>query len=272
MNKIEKHKPSQLEIKFYKKILQVNKTTATTGVRGELGRHPILLEALANSVKYKTSLATKPSNSLVREALTELSNLKASSEWLPTVNTLATQLQVRSPNVLNKNHIKKFGNKILHSLKTEYEDHWHRDLNRELSSQKNKGGNKLRSYRKIKQNFHMEPYLQNIDNITHRKNLTQLRLSSHKLNIETMRATTPDPNLRICNKCALNEKEDEEHFLLRCQAYAKLRIDFISSITQSNPNTLPYGDTHWFIYLLTNEDKTVCKALGKYITACLKIN
>jgi hypothetical protein len=260
-----------LETKFYRKILQVNRNTTTIGIRGELGRHPILLEALTNAIKYKSSITTKAKNALVREAWTEASLLKASSEWLPTVNTINTQLRTSTPHVLNKRSIKKFGKNVLHSLKFKYEDFWHKELNRDSSTQKNKGGNKLRSYNKLKQHFHIEPYLQNVENTTHRKHITQLRLSAHKLNIESLRGTITDPKLRTCNKCTLNETEDEQHFLLRCTAYSNPRHEFMSNLAQSYPNTQLFNDHHWYIFLLTNEDKTCCKALGKYITTCLNI-
>ena len=65
---IENNRINQLELKFYKRILQVKRNTATIGVRGELGRHPIGLYALANSLKYMHTIQQKPNTKLVKQA------------------------------------------------------------------------------------------------------------------------------------------------------------------------------------------------------------
>ena len=46
---------------------------------------------------------------------------------------------------------------------------------------------KLDCYRKIKLNFDFESYLVNVKNDAHRKKLTQFRVSSHTLAVETDR-------------------------------------------------------------------------------------
>jgi hypothetical protein len=152
-------------------------------------------------------------------------------------------------------------------MRNKYEDFWHRELNRNINKDQNKGGNKLRTYKILKQNFQLEPYLENID----KRALTQLRLSSHSLNIEALRGTVHDPENRKCNTCPLNEKEDEIHFIMKCPTYTAQRHTLLSILDTAHFNTNAYDNTQWFIFLLTNEDKTVCKALGKYIHDCLNI-
>ena len=113
--------------------------------------------------------------------------------------------------------------------------------------------------------FRLEPYLETVDNATDRRQITKLRLSAHRLNIELLRGTVSDPALRLCKECDLGETEDEEHFLLRCKAYSDIRNTFLTEISRTVPNTLTYDDSHWYIFLLTNEDKAICKALGKFV-------
>jgi hypothetical protein len=156
-------------------------------------------------------------------------------------------------------------------MKLSYVNFWHRELNKDTSKTKNKGGNKLRSYNILKQHFQIEPYLQSVDSADHRRAITRLRLSSHTLNIETMRGTIHDPNLRKCHMCSLDEKEDEEHFLLRCEAYSSQRQMLLRLITETCTNTSIYNDLHWYTFLLTNEDRHICKALGKFINECMTI-
>ena len=50
---------------------------------------------------------------------------------------------------------------------------------------------KLRTYNKLKNEWKFEPYLNNVTNSKHRIALTKLRISNHKLGIETGRYTNP---------------------------------------------------------------------------------
>ena len=51
--------------------------------------------------------------------------------------------------------------------------------------------NKLRTFRKFKLTYDYENYLTNVRNINHRVAITKLRLSNHKLAIETGRYVKP---------------------------------------------------------------------------------
>ena len=59
-----------------------------------------------------------------------------------------------------------------------------------------------------------EDYLRQVTNILHRITLTKLRLSNHKLAIETGRYVRPynKPKERICSICKKKDVEDEIHF------------------------------------------------------------
>ena len=75
---------------------------------------------------------------------------------------------------------------------------------------------KLRTYCRIKTSFGSEKYLHIINNFTLRRAITKLRISSHRLKIETGRYLKLEVNKKLCNKCDLNKIEDEIHFLLEC--------------------------------------------------------
>ena len=74
------------------------------------------------------------------------------------------------------------------------------------------------------ENYKCEDYLRQITNIRHRITLTRLRLSNHKLAIETGRYIRPykKPEERICPICK-KDVEDEKHFLSLCPAYQEKR-------------------------------------------------
>ena len=90
-------------------------------------------------------------------------------------------------------------------------------------------------YRKRKLNIKLEPYLLQVRNKKYRRMLAKLRLSDHKLEIETGRHQRPnvDQDKRICRLCNTSEVENEIHFLMQCNLYkqfTRLRKDFHSSI------------------------------------------
>ena len=68
-----------------------------------------------------------------------------------------------------------------------------------------------------------------------RKALVKLRISSHKLRIETGRYDKIPREERLCNLCNSNKIEDETHFLLDCPRYSSIRDMFFSKIESKIP-------------------------------------
>ena len=112
-------------------------------------------------------------------------------------------------------------------MKASYEQCWLDQIHADTSRIRNKGGNKLRTYTKFKQNFQLEQHLLNIENKDHRKSISQIRLSSHPLRIESQRGMIDDPAMRICPCCTLNSVEDEEHFTVTCPKFEPERNHLI---------------------------------------------
>lgn len=266
---IEDNKLSTLELKFYRRLLGVKRSTPISGIRGELGRHPIALNAITQAIKYFNHIQSKDQKSIVNQALIESGKLQNS--WLAKQQTIKSQLNLtpNQPGTRNRQPRKKEAPLIERSLKTQYQQHWRNAIERETSKAGNKGGNKLRTYRQIKQNFHIEPYLTSVDNTIERKTLTQFRLSSHPLNIEAQRGTIDDPNKRLCQICDLNKTETEMHLLLECPAYSEPRQTFLKSITNKHLDSLTCENK--YLWIMTNEDKNTCKLLSKFIYSCLGI-
>ena len=93
------------------------------------------------------------------------------------------------------------------------------------------GGNKLRSYRLFKNEFHLEPYLLNIQSIALRVAMTRLRVRCHSLEIEVGKYHKPRPpplSERHCYTC--KDVEDEKHFMCVSTRYEKLRSELEEKI------------------------------------------
>ena len=106
---------------------------------------------------------------------------------------------------------------------------------------------KLSLYSKYKQKFEVLSYTDLP--FRDRQIISKILCISHKLKVETGRHTIPytPREERICNLCTLNKVEDEEHFIVECSAYEKLRSEHFSQkkyltaveiLTQEDPATV----------------------------------
>ena len=83
----------------------------------------------------------------------------------------------------------------------------------------------------------MENYLKSVKLFKFRKALSKLRLSNHRLRIETGRFINEPLEHRLCIFCDQNNIENEEHFLVLCPAYNNIRQRLLSSFS---PTTVSF--------------------------------
>ena len=111
---------------------------------------------------------------------------------------------------------------------------WLSEINNDTSKDAYQS-NKMRTYRLFKtiDNYKCEDYLHQVTNTQHRIALTKLRLSNHKLAIETRRYSRPfkKPAERICPICKI-EMEDEYHFLNIRPAYQEKRWSLVDYLDE----------------------------------------
>ncbi len=125
---------------------------------------------------------------------------------------------------------------------------------------------KLELYSKYKTEIKYEPYLDNIKSIKLRRQLTKLRISDHKLEIETGRHKGIERNNRICKKCSDGSIGDEIHFLFKCTKFKDTRENIIQGILNTNKSCKDN-----YIDLMKSEDSNVHLRLCKFIHECEKI-
>ena len=118
----------------------------------------------------------------------------------------------------------------------------------------------------------MEQYLLVIKSAKLKKNLTQLRVSSHKLYIETGRQSQPykDPLDRVCFYCDNHAIEDEKHFVIKCPLYNTLRSNLFDELITIFPIFGSYDHNEKFIWLFSNLDPRVINLFARYISDCFK--
>ena len=80
---------------------------------------------------------------------------------------------------------------------------------------------------------------------------------------------TSNKKTKICKQCNCEAVEDEEHLLIKCNKYSFARNTFFSNINNNFFSEL--SDRNKFIWLLSNEDREICKNLANFIATCLSI-
>ena len=125
-------------------------------------------------------------------------------------------------NLLNKCKIKQY----VDLTQKKYISYWNHTLQH---------SQKLNFYYKIKTNSSPSAYLDLTRKNPSRKTLVKLRISSHKLRIETGRYDNIPREERLCNLCNCNRIEDKTHFLLDCPSFSSIRDMFFSKLEPKIP-------------------------------------
>ena len=226
-----------LHLSWLKGLLGVNKYATSIAVLAEVGRFPLALTVALNLIKAWTRvLSFDPESFLYKSYIQNLVDLNCGKPcWIKAVRDilLATgydrewyNQQVEHPRYL------------LQDLEVKLQDiflqQWRLDMNDDNRSHNE--GNKLRTYRKFKGDYKFEPYLK-VKNLHQRKNITRLRISSHRLEIERGRHTRPKVLAadRLCRHCNASQVEDEVHLVMHCSKYniARTRLFSFHNVTSA---------------------------------------
>ena len=106
-------------------------------------------------------------------------------------------------------------------------------------------------------------YLQDVSNFKHRKSLSKLRASNHKLNIEVGRPINLPLNERICQFCNM-DIEDGKHILLNCYLYDNLCETLFDNVTKNLPYFNEFNTVTQFI-ILFNARRRVAVHVARFV-------
>ena len=191
-------------------------------------------------------------------------------KWLSTVKFILELCELdyvwKDPDKIeNSNLITKCFN----SLVERYINFWQDRISNDESCCPNRlqsnGDNKLRTYKLLKSDYKMEPYLYFIGDREIRRNLAKLRCSNHSLLIESGRYLKLEIADRICKRC--NKVEDETHFLIECSLYTVTRQKFY----KDNNISVDNESIETFITLMKTKDKQLLVNVANFITGCFEI-
>ena len=121
---------------------------------------------------------------------------------------------------------------------------------------------KLRTYKHLITNFSVKSYVQSSITRQERSVLARLRCGVFPLEIETGRYRGTPVERRFCKICRSGMVEDEEHFILKCQAYSVKRDEMLNNFQNRNNCDLTNFDDKEKLKILLNCD---AKTIGKFI-------
>lgn len=263
----DKFIPTKIQLKFSKFILGVHKSASNLAVLGELGFYPLAINALKSSVEYWFHLLKAKNSDLIARAYHENSSLgdslynkfKTFLELIGFEHIWDNQGTFSKRNTLNA---------IFNKLKDRFHSYWSKML---FNDEKNVGGNKLRTYRKFKNDFKMEQFLHtDIDKFA-LSNFIRIRISNCNLNIEKGRHFNIPVEQRICELCH-DGIEDEFHFLMQCKELQSQRVELIKNIVDIVPSFSDLSREEQFLFMLTSNDLDICKVLITGINNMYNVN
>ena len=111
-------------------------------------------------------------------------------------------------------------------------------------------------YYNIKKNYNMEKYLHLLKNKL-RRNITNIRISTHNLPIETLRKRGIRRENRICKLCKSKSICTEFHVLMECNCkdMVQIRKEFYEKLIQLKPQFKDLSLEGQFTYLTMAGDK-----------------
>lgn len=251
----------KLHLNYCKRIMGVHKNTANLGIYSELGRYPLFISQITNTISFYKHII-KEDNTLLFQFWTNYDNLTLpKSNFKTFTETLERRLSIGDLITCKKDIVKR-------KLHQSYVNYWRKKIQTNISLTRDNRQNKLRTYKEVKQHFKLESYL-NLKSYDLRKKISQFRLSAHMLRIERDRysKTYTRPSERICLQCDMKKVEDEHHFLLECTKFQSLREQMFETAETMNIHFRAYNNKEKFLWLNTSENIELLSELGKFLSA-----
>ena len=248
----DKCETEKMHTQFLKRILGCDIHTPNLMIRGELGRRPLLCDAIRRSVMYIKHVDLH-NGTLANQALdfeishddefNILSLVRKFTNYFSEVSNYLTPT--------NKSDLKKHVN-------DNYDNMWKIGIN-QLS--------KSDTFTSFKSEISLEKYTWQVKNVKHRIALSRLRLSCHELMIEKGRHHRPslERSERKCPHCK-DVVEDECHFITSCPLYSNERKELYAEVHKNSMwfNEIPTNNQK-FIFILSNENVDVLNKVAAYV-------
>ena len=250
-----------VHLSFCKRMLGIKQSAQNDFVYGELGRMDYQSLRYINIVKFWLKLVHTEERKYIKciynMMLNDIEIRPNKQNWASMVKYLLSRLGFLEVwNAQGVGNISSFLGIFKTRVKDVYIQDWHSRL---------ENSTRARCYINIAK-FQFQQYLEILKIQKYRNSICKLRVSSHRLEIETGRWAKPNEiplENRLCMIC--NVLEDEFHFVLECSLYKDLRKNYIKRYYWQRPN-MPK-----FIELFSSENCRTIKNLSIFIDKAFKM-
>ena len=237
-------------LRHLKYLLGINRRSSNAAAWGETGSYPLIINCLGRCVQYFHRTINLDDKHFAKAAVKE--QINSSLSWFKGIKTLIdsfdneispSDYEMNSSPFLNALVMADLSSSsnIITSLKAIFQNSWKGTLAK---------SSKLSFYNSVKDTFAWESYLDAgiVSSFNERRSTSQIRCSSHKLNIETGRYNNISRQERLCDFCLSSgsninpvEVESEDHVLHHCPQGAATRSSFNQRINviRSTSSNIP---------------------------------
>ena len=253
---------NKLQIRFFKMILKVGKSTPTNMVLGELGQFPVSIQAKCRMLNFWYKLAfSNGSDKLSCVTYRFLFKMYESgvykSKILLSVHGVLNELgfsdfwhNQTSNNVTDGGYFNTFKALMKNRLQDQFVQTWHSEIN---------NNEFYYNYRMYKENFEFEKYL-SILPVNLANAVLKFRTLNHKLPIQKGRTLGIPRQDRICHKCSSGDLGDEFHYIFVCPFFTNYRKQLLRCYYYARPNSVKFRE------LFSTTKKSLLLKLAKFMT------
>ena len=236
----------RVHTQFLKQELGCAFQTSNNMVRADTGSRPLINTLIKRYITFTKSIQAKNSTLCYDAIVFETEHSESPNFWSFNQNY---NLDIKDLALKCKSEVHKIcdGN---------YDRFWSNEISK---------SSKAISFNNFKTNIALEPHLTLNFNLKHKIALSRFRLSNHALMIEKGRHLKIDKNERKCIFCE-NEIENEKHFLIICPIYSAGRKSLENICNEICTRYEHLNENQKFIYIMSNENDKIIKALGKFIS------
>ena len=250
----------RVHMQFCKKLLGVKKTTQNDFIYGELGRENYATKRSFAIIKYWFKILQTPENKYIKiiynMMIRDIEELPNKANWASLVRDLLALLGFREVWLAQGvGNVSAFLSVLKQRLCDTFMQNWHDRIN---------NSSRANFYKTIMQ-FRFQPHLEKINVYKYIQALSKLRVSSHRLAIESGRWARPTRipiGERKCVNC--NILEDEFHFVIECNMYIDLRIKYIPKYYWERPSM------YKFVALVNTTSIKLLRNLSVYVCQAFK--
>jgi len=224
--------------RFLKSVLNVNKYSSNSAVRGELGRYPLNIKVWSLCIKYWHNIMSNGSQNMLLKAAI-CSEYSLPSSWLHSIEyTLKRNGLGYVWNDTNSIKTQKLYSLFKVRLIDEYVQTWF--------SNNPYGSNGLND---IKQVYEFSTYLTTVTSTAVLSMLTKLRINNSILN-PFYKTNHNYAKANVCNLCQEHTTNMTQHCLLKCEIVAISRDNSIMQMNQMIKNFTSLPDEEKILIIL----------------------